>query len=790
MYGVTIFSDATQIIGGIEVAGGVESTFNFATLSDAMAFSDAAQGAGFNYLYSTGNTIKWSNVIGGAGEYGMTAVGETGVVSGAGATEITVSGLEADAGLGLKAGGLTYGASALQLAGAVAVGAGIGLKSYHDYPEFWTDLSDSLFDGLGGSETMPVIMRAVEGGGIKSYVRERDVDTVLDNLYNLTKMHPEAQLEQYEDGSHKELSFDWDHAMVDTSLYNSYTMNNKYEVTPPASGAEVFNRAFDYFRQQYPGESPNYMDVTTGAYEYYGTPKTGYNLNMGYIPQPAYADVTTDHDSFGFAIPRTTSAVQGHFINIAGIWNRDGTFDRNLSASTTASHSLFGGLARTPSSQSQDPAARVGGLFTSIWANPAAIYDNQTKTSDDREHFWDVHSSWKDSGFSVPHFNPQTGEQEEERWLPLEIPFVLPDTILQPGVQPQTETQTGTQTDPDPVVEPVLKILSKYLPWFQVPSLPEGDTPDPTAPTPAFDTTSGSGLWAIYNPTKAEITALGQYLWSSNIVDIIEKFFKNSPLEAIISLHMIYCTPTTGAAQHIILGYLDSGVSADVVTNQYETIDCGSITVNEYFGDARDYVNTTVDIYLPFIGIRQLNTADIVGSKISLIYTCDVLTGVCLAQIFVEKSGVKQCLYQYEGNCSVQIPLTASDRSRLISGLTSSLASAVTGGAAGGAVGAVGGAVMGAIHGLANSATIQRTGGLSGNSGAMALKTPYIIITRKKANQLDNYYKEMGAAASYTARLGTLSGFTKVRSVQLDTLTCSSFEKDQIRDYLMNGVII
>lgn len=789
MYTVNIFSDVTQIIGGIEVAGGVETTYSFATMADAMAFSDAAQSAGFNYLYTTGNTIKWSNVIGG-GSYGMSAVGETGVVAGNGSVAITQAGLEADAGLGLNAGGLTYGASALQLAGAMAVGAGIGLKSYHDHPEFWTDLSNGLADGLGGSEVLPVIIRAASNGGPdpmtwpESYIREADANKILDNLYNLTKMNPKAELVPYETGTDKLLTFDIDSEAVNSAISEAYSLNTTIQAAPPASGAEAFNTAHTAFTSSY-GEAPNYMDVAAQVYEYYGQPSTGVNITMGYVAQPAYSQVIDRTDPLGYASPRTTN-VTGHFLQLSGIWDRAGGNFRTLNTSTTSSHQLVGGLYRTPASNN----AQVGGLYTEIDVNPAVIYDNQTKKAEERSAFWTVFSDWYDKSFEVPHFNPETGEEEKERWIPLTIPQILPDTVLQPGAQPQTDTQTGEQDDPDPVVEPVLKILTKYLPWFQVPSLPEGDTPEPTPPTPAFDSTSGSGLWAIYNPTKAEITALGQYLWSSNIVDIIEKFFKNSPLEAIISLHMIYCTPTTGAAQHIILGYLDSGVSADIVTNQYETIDCGTVTISEHFGDARDYVNTTIDIMLPFIGIRQLNTADIVGSTINLKYTCDVLTGVCLAQIFVTKSGVTQCLYQYEGNCSVQIPLTAADRSRLVSGLTSSLASAVAGGAAGGPVGAIGGAVMGAVSGLSHSATLQRTGGLSGNSGAMGIKTPYIIITRKMANQLDDYYNKMGAAASYTARLGDLNGFTKVRSVQVDTLSCSSYEKEQIESYLTSGVII
>ena len=84
---------------------------------------------------------------------------------------------------------------------------------------------------------------------------------------------------------------------------------------------------------------------------------------------------------------------------------------------------------------------------------------------------------------------------------------------------------------------------------------------------------------------------------------------------------MIYCTPTTGDRKNIVLGYLDSGVSALTVSEQFVNINCGSVDVKEYFNDARDYSPyTTVEAYLPFIGMVKLKTEDIIGSKVTINY--------------------------------------------------------------------------------------------------------------------------------------------------------------------------
>ena len=55
---------------------------------------------------------------------------------------------------------------------------------------------------------------------------------------------------------------------------------------------------------------------------------------------------------------------------------------------------------------------------------------------------------------------------------------------------------------------------------------------------------------------------------------------------------------------------------------------------------------------------------------------------------------------------------------------------------------------------------------------------------------MGNYYKNMGAAACYTQRLGDLTGFTVVKSVRLDTLNCTDSERDMIESQLKSGIII
>ena len=410
---------------------------------------------------------------------------------------------------------------------------------------------------------------------------------------------------------------------------------------------------------------------------------------------------------------------------------------------------------------------------------------------------------WWGEGFDLGTYDPNTGIFGSDRWLPVSIPWTDPNNAPYniPEGYDQPYAQTGRPW-PDPDTTPTgygtpypygwdVPYTAPTIPYY----FPNNPTPVPTdtpssPSTPPAVTGSSNALWAVYNPTFSEVSAVGSYLWSSSIIDIVQKFFAN-PMDGIISLHMIYTTPTTGASQNIKLGYLDSGVSAKIVTNQYKIIDCGEILVPEYYQDVRDYSPyTKCDIFLPFIGIRSLAPEDVVNCRLKVKYTVDVLTGAILAELFITKRGATQCLYTFAGNGSVQIPLTGGDRTRLLSGIVSGVTAAVGGAAVGGIAGMAAGAVHG-VQGLHNTSSVERTGNFSANAGAMGIKKPYLIINRKDAYDAIGYNSIIGYPANIACRLADCSGYTKVNSVHVENIPgATENEKERILTVLRSGIII
>ena len=324
-----------------------------------------------------------------------------------------------------------------------------------------------------------------------------------------------------------------------------------------------------------------------------------------------------------------------------------------------------------------------------------------------------------------------------------------------------------------------------------------GTTTPPNAPDtgsgngPVFVPVTGkaSSLYAIYNPTLAQLNSLGAWLWSSDFIDQILKLFSD-PMQAIIGLHKVFATPATGAEQNIKVGYLDSGVPSKIVTDQYTTIDCGAVDCAEYFGNVFDYSPyTNIQIYLPFIGIVDLSTSDVMRSKVHVVYHVDVLSGACLAEIKVTRDNYGGTLYQYAGNASVTMPISSGSYIGVISNVVGVAARAVSGFAVGGVAGAVAGGVSGALssHG---GTQVQHSGGFSGNAGAMGIKKPYLIIERPQTEIAEKAETLQGYGSNKYVSLSECTGYTRVKAVHVDKIEkATSAEKDMIETALKNGVI-
>lgn len=355
-----------------------------------------------------------------------------------------------------------------------------------------------------------------------------------------------------------------------------------------------------------------------------------------------------------------------------------------------------------------------------------------------------------------------------------------PITDMTPDIDPQTNPEINPENRPSPYLQNFTDTVTTN------PVTP--DTGGGEASPIVTPTGTGSSLWAIYNPTQSEINSFGAWLWSSSFVEQIKKLF-NDPMQAIIGVHKVFATPTTGGNANIKCGYIDSGVSAKTVTDQYSNVNCGSVNLNEYFGNVFDYdPYTKVEIFLPFIGIVPLDLDYIMRSKITVKYTVDVLSGACIANIKVTRDGYGSILFTYGGSAIVTYPISSGSYMGMVSGALSLIAG-VAGTVASGGVLAP--AMIGAASGIGRMKTnVQHSGQFSGACGAMGAKKPYLIISRPQTRVANNVNQFEGIPSNTNVQLSECTGFTKVKEVHLSIPGAYDSELQEIEELLKDGVII
>ncbi len=332
------------------------------------------------------------------------------------------------------------------------------------------------------------------------------------------------------------------------------------------------------------------------------------------------------------------------------------------------------------------------------------------------------------------------------------------------------------------------------------------DTSDaiPTPSTPS-DVVVSSGLFTAYNPDASQLASFANALWNmqvSDINDVLRFLFGGDAFNAIIGLHLLPVAPSTSGSPSIKLGNWDTGVSAPKITSQYVQVPFGSLLLPEYWGNCIDYAPyTKIQLALPYIGIVDVDTDDVLGSTNTLTYNIDVLSGAICATLHCVKFNLSSVIYQWSGACAVSLPFSGASYNSVLSAIAGVAAAGM--GFAAMAAGPIGAAlpaaalaagagafsagsaasIMGSMKGK-----VQKSGSFGANSGALGIMTPYFILTRPVQSVPASWQADKGYPANISAQLGTVTGYTEVSEINLE---CSGTEaeKKEIIDLLKKGVL-
>lgn len=375
-----------------------------------------------------------------------------------------------------------------------------------------------------------------------------------------------------------------------------------------------------------------------------------------------------------------------------------------------------------------------------------------------------------------------------------------PDTPLPPiNVNPP---EVVVNVNPEITVPP-----SPDVPAPNIVIQPNITLPDPTIPIiippwptksdePVITPSTGwpTSMWNVYNPTQGEVNSFGAWLWHPDFIDTIKRLFE-SPIDAVFTLHKVFVTPHTSGSAPIVVGSIASNTSSAVVDSQYVNLDCGEIDLDEYFGNIFDYAPYTIlQLYLPFIGIVELDPAYCMRSTISVYYTVDVFTGACVAKVGCKRDGYDVCIYEFTGSCSVEYPVSYHSYSSIVTSILSGAISATAGAigtyVSGNPMPAVYGASNAIHQGLSGRSETRHSGSFAGAHGAMGIRKPYLIVSRPILELADDFPYFDGYPANQTVTVGSCVGYVKAKECHLNVPNAYKSELDELDAIFKSGVLI
>lgn len=288
------------------------------------------------------------------------------------------------------------------------------------------------------------------------------------------------------------------------------------------------------------------------------------------------------------------------------------------------------------------------------------------------------------------------------------------------------------------------------------------------------------GCVSLYKMNTTNMRALSNFLWSTDFFDNIIKNWQ-SPFDNIISIGFVPLnSELTGVDTNISIGNVPTDITATKLSKSVIEKDFGRVNFKELYNNFADYAPfTKLQIYLPSVGVKDLNPDDYMDGALHLMCYIDCLSGTCVYQLKSIRHGREHVVDNYTGNVLTAIPITGRNFIDAYKGVMNGLSSVASGN----------------IGGLVSSAfdikpTYQKTGSVSGSSTRLSVHTPYIFFDTAQLRQPKYFREQHGYVSNQTKRLGDCTGYNEILYIDIDDLTAIDSEKDEILSLLKSGVYV
>lgn len=404
----------------------------------------------------------------------------------------------------------------------------------------------------------------------------------------------------------------------------------------------------------------------------------------------------------------------------------------------------------------------------------------------------------------------ELGHNEGERFV-VDAPYKF-RLGIDGDIQNETDPDTGGNVDVHVHIPPTSN--DNYNP----------DTSELTPQAPGQAMSVDNLLYTSYVLDDTALISFGQYIWAN---DLVQSLYANqtSPIENILSCKRIPFT-IGGADTSIKIGNIDTGIGTTTLATHVKKSasghvkDCGTITVPVYNGGNWLDMTNKYSIYLPYCGIQSLPTdallkqtvgADgvpkVTGRTLGVKYYYDIIYGTVIAEISVDGNA----MFIFNGECGIDIPITASNRASnqlamlkggantMLSGVSNVVGGVISGAMSGGLIGAAVGGLMGVGNTAMNVAKEEvnrqtyelhytTAGGF--NSQVASYLTPTITLYCEHVlyTEPTGYAKENGYPCYLNRNMSELTGYTELDgSIEISCIPCLEEERDMLKQALQDG---
>ena len=291
-------------------------------------------------------------------------------------------------------------------------------------------------------------------------------------------------------------------------------------------------------------------------------------------------------------------------------------------------------------------------------------------------------------------------------------------------------------------------------------------------------------LTTTYAMTENNLRMFGTKLWSDGFMENIQ-LINNSPIQNVLSVKSFPFPINGGDSAEVQLGNVKMNVTGNKLPSSFNPIKTiGTFRVPKKYGGHLEWLNwhTMVTAYLPYVGFVELETRQILDKNVTLKYIYDVITGVCTACFYVD--GIE--ISKHSGTIAIDIPITASNRAQVESGLIRSALSAASALVSGNPL-AIAGSAFGAL-------TIQNSfitkGSPSPSCDGFDEQNAFIIIDYPVYKEPTNYAHEYGYPCNLSLNLRNCSGFTQLENIDISNIVCTESERAELKQLLESGVYL